>query len=220
MPVFPPRITKWLRYATSFGMATTSGVITSTQVFRANDLFDPDFTSTGHQPMGFDQLMVWYNHFAVRRARIVLNFQNTTASSPTVCVRVDGDSTAITTTDRILELGNCVTESLEVKGTSGSTKQLSMSIDIAKLQGVSPSALTADANLRGTSAASPAEVSYFHVTCWDVNGTTGSANCQVILEQEATFFEPRDITASLSGRLHASARPAQPLPVRLFECKQ
>jgi len=197
MPIFPARVTKRLRYSTTFSGATTSGAITSTQVFRANDLFDPDFTGTGHQPMGFDQLMVWYNHFAVRHAKITIVVKNTTGSAPTVCLRVDADSTPLTVIDRIVELGGCVTESLEVKGSYGANKRLQMSLDVAKLQGVSPVALTADANLRGTAASSPAEISYFHITMWDTSGATGSMEVDVILEQEATFFEPRDITESL-----------------------
>lgn len=201
MPIFPASITKRLRYSTTFALSSTSGAITSTQVFRANDLFDPDFTGTGHQPMGFDQLMVWYNHFCVRTARIVLVAKCTSGSSPTVCLRVDADSTPLTVIDRIVELGGCVTECLEVKGAYGANKRLSMSLDIAKLQGISKSAMTADANLRGTAASSPAEVSYFHITLWDTVGlTTGSCEVDVILEQTATFFEPRDITESFVQR--------------------
>jgi hypothetical protein len=110
-------------------------------------------------------------------------------------------------TDRILELGYCVSEVLEVKGAYGANKKLEMTADIAKLQGVRPSALTADANLRGTAASSPSELSYFHITCWDTVGTSGSFECDVILEQVATFFEPRDITESLVAR---TARPTAP----------
>ncbi len=197
-PIFPASITRKLRYSQTVALSTTAGAITSTQVFRANDLYDPDFSGTGHQPMGFDQMMVWYNHFAVRRAKIIVNFKNTTASPPTVCIRVDADSSAITVVERIIELGACVQECLEVKGSYGANKQLSLSVDICKLQGVNPSALTADANLRGTSAASPAEVSYFHLTMWDTTATTGSCEADVIMEQEAIFFEPRDLTQSVA----------------------
>jgi len=200
MPIFPASITKRLRYSTSISLASTSGVITSTYVFRANDLFDPDFTSTGHQPMGFDQLMTFYNHFVVRRARITLVIRNTSDSQPTVCVRVDADSTALTAIDRIVEFGGCETIVLDTKLSSNATKKLSLAVDIGKMQGVKPSALTADVNLRGTAAASPSEITYFHVTMWNTSGITGAATADVILEQVATFTEPRDLTASLKDK--------------------
>lgn len=33
--------------------------------FRANDLYDPDYSVGGHQPFGFDQLIAQYYHFTV-----------------------------------------------------------------------------------------------------------------------------------------------------------
>lgn len=196
MPVFPASIKKRLRYSTVFGGATTSGAITSTQVFRANDMFDPDFTSTGHQPMGFDQLMQWYNHFTVVWAKITIVAKNTTASAPTVCLRIDADSTPLTVIDRIVEIGGCVTETLEAKGGYGANKTLSMVANIPKLQGVNESAVTANPSLQGSASASPAECSYFHITMWDTAAVTGSMACDVILDQIAIFVEPRNMVES------------------------
>jgi hypothetical protein len=154
MPVFPASIVRRLRYSTTVSMATTSGAITFTQVFRANDLFDPDFTGTGHQPMGFDQLMTWYNHFCVVSAKIRIVCKNQANSAPTICLRVDGSNTPITVIDRVVEVGGCVTEDLEVKGAYGANKILELGCDIAKLQGVRRSAITADPTLRGDAATS------------------------------------------------------------------
>jgi len=200
MPVFPASVTKRLRYSTTFAGSSMTGAITSTYVFRANDLFDPDFTSTGHQPMGFDQLMTWYNHFTVRMAKIRIVCKNANSNAPTVCLRIDGDSTPITVIDRIVELGACVTQDLEAKGSYGANKELSILADIAKLQGVNKSTITADVNLRGSVSASPVEVTYFHITMWDTAGSTGAMEVDVILEQEATFYEPRDLTQSFSSK--------------------
>lgn len=199
MPIFPASITKRLRYSTTCAIGATSGAITTTQVFRANDLFDPDYTGSGHQPMGFDQMMVWYNHFTVRKARIRVVAKNNASGSPTVCVRMDGNLTPITVIDRVVELGGCVTETLEAKGGYGANKVLELSVDIAQLQGVSPKTITADANLRGDAATSPVEITYFHICCWDTLGTTASVEVDVILDQLATFYEPRDITESFRG---------------------
>lgn len=196
MPIFPVSVTKKLRYSTTFAGSAASGAITSTQVFRANDLFDPDFSGTGHQPMGFDQLMTWYNHFTVRSARIIVVCKNANTNSPTVCLRIDGDSSPLTVVDRIVEIGGCVTDDLEAKGQYGANKRLVLSADIARLQGVKPGTICADANLRGSVSASPVEVTYFHITMWDTIGATSAMEVDVILEQVATFYEPRDITES------------------------
>jgi len=212
MPVFPASITKKLRYSTTFAGSSMTGAITSTYVFRANDLFDPDFTSTGHQPMGFDQLMSWYNHFTVRSARMTVVCKNANSNAPTVCLRVDGDSTPLTVIDRIVELGACVTEDLEAKGSYGANKKLTLSLDIAKLQGVNPNTITADANLRGSVSASPIEVSYYHITMWDTAGSTGAMEVDVILEQVATFYEPRDLTESFLAKQKPSKSLPKPSP--------
>jgi len=196
-PLFSASVKKRLRYSTTFVGGCTTGAITSTQVFRANDLFDPDFTSTGHQPMGFDQMMTFFNHFTVVWAKITCVFKCTSGSNPTVCLRVDSDSTPLTVIDRIVEVGGCVTQNLESKNALGCSKQLSMIVNIPKLQGVNEAAVTADSTLRGNAAASPSEVTYFHITSWDtVATTTGSFTCDVILDQIAIFMEPRNIIES------------------------
>jgi len=195
-PLFSASVKKRLRYSTTFTGSCTSGAITSTQVFRANDLYDPDFTSTGHQPMGFDQMMTFFNHFTVVWAKITCVFRCTSGTSPTVCLRVDADSTPLTVIDRIVEIGGCSTQNLEQKYQYGCSKALSMIANIPKIQGVSESSITSDSTLRGNAASSPSEVTYFHITCWDTSGFTGSFACDIILDQIAVFTEPRNIIES------------------------
>lgn len=195
-PIFPSSITRRLRYSTSFAVTATSGAIGTIQVFRANDLFDPDFTGTGHQPMGFDQMMVWYNHFTVLRSKITCVVKNTGVGSPTACLRVDGDSTTITVIDRVVEVGGCVTESLEGKNVYGANKSLSISADMMKLQNVSRSAITSDPSLQGSAGASPVECTYYHCMLWDPQAVTANAEWEVVIDYEAVFSEPRVLTQS------------------------
>lgn len=196
MPIFPSTITKTLRYSTSVALGAAVGA-PSTWVFRLNDLFDPDATGTGHQPMGFDQLMTWYNHFVVISARIKVTFRNNAASGVTVAIRVDGSATPLTTIDRIIEDGGLTMDTLEFKGVSGSIRTLDVAANVCRLQAVSRSALTSDPNLRGDAATSPVELSYFHLVCWDSTGSsTTNVVADVILEQVAQFMEPRDMVES------------------------
>lgn len=209
MPIFPAWTVKKLRYSTTFSLTSTLGVVSS-YVFRANDLYDPDFTGTGHQPMGFDQMMLWYNHFTVLSSKLVVTCKNSAFTTPAVSLRVDGDSSAITVIDRIVELGGCVMNTLGQTGSSALTCKLSLDVDIAKLQGISRVALTADPDLRGNAAAGPLENTYYHIQTWNTAGTTSTIQFDVIIEYLAHFAEPRDQTQSLAHRDHKVSVPLPP----------
>lgn len=199
MPLFKSRTVRRLRYSTNFQLASTAGAVT-TWVFAANGLYDPDVTGTGHQPMGFDEMMLYYNHFCVLSCKIQCIFKAASATKMTVCVRQDGSATPITTIDRIVEVGGAAIEYLEVAATSNATKRLEAAVDIARLQGIPRSALVADSTLRGNIAANPTELTYFHVATWDAAAQTGTVNVDCVLDFVAMFLEPRDITESLRER--------------------
>jgi len=189
-------------------LASTTGAV-ATYVFRANDLFDPDFTSTGHQPMGFDQMMIFYNHFAVSSARIKVNFTNTSTSTFHAGIRMDANSTPLTNTDQIVEFGGVSFDALEGKATYGCSKTFEEYVDIARIQGIPKGNITTDPNLRGDSATSPLEITYFHLFAWDaVTSTTGTVNADVTIDYTSWFMEPRDATESISrtlSNLHVDA---------------
>lgn len=212
MPLFPPRTQKILRYATNVGIAVSGGAVT-THVFRANDLFDPDYTATGHQPMGFDQMMVFYNHFHVTRSSIKVVANNTAAGCIHAGVRVDASLTPLTSADQIREFGGCTIEILEAKNTYGCAKEFSMSADINRLQGIWPrSAIVADAALGGDAGTSPVENTYYHVFAYDPNSISGTVNYDVIIEFEAIFSEPRDATLSLTKTVKPPLENKEPPP--------
>jgi hypothetical protein len=198
MPVFPSRTTRKLRYSSSFYLAGTSGVV-ATNVLSANGLYDPEITGTGHQPMGFDQLMLSYNHYTVTQARLICTFHNLAATSSVVSVKVDGGSTPITVVDQILEWGLNNHSVLEAKGTYGSVKVVESKVSIARFEGVSD--VLDVQELRGSVAANPAEQTYFHVQSWDNAGVTTNILTEIVLEYTAVFTEPRVLSESLVSQL-------------------
>jgi len=198
-PLWPAKCRRKLRYSGNAALTSTAGVVSS-WVMSANGLFDPDISGTGHQPMGFDQMMLSYEHYTVVSARIQAIFHNTATDTPAIAISVCPSPTPITVIDQILEFGTLVSDVLEVKGQYGANKRLECACDIAKLNGATK---ILDFNvLRGDVANNPAEQTYFIMQLWDSSGTTGSANVDFIVEYDAWFTEPRQLSESLRRTLH------------------
>jgi hypothetical protein len=147
--------------------------------------------------MGFDQMMLSYEHFCVLKARIICTFECTSGSNGIIgCIRQDAGATPLTVIDRILEFGGLVQTTCGPSSAGDANQVVELSINVAKLNGISALAMTANPNLCGDVATSPAELTYFHVQAWNANGTSTACNVNVILEQLAVFKEPRDLTES------------------------
>lgn len=189
--LFPARTIKYMRYSTNFQLTSTSGAVAS-YVFAANGLFDPDITGTGHQPMGFDQMMQFFSHYTVIRAKLILVANHASTTPMQVVLRYDAAATPLTVIERILENGGNVYAHIDSTGTDNAQKEISLTCDIAKLQGVNPGALTADNSLRGDVASNPAELTYFHIQLFSAAGFTGVTNFDVLIEYTSYFTEPRD----------------------------
>jgi hypothetical protein len=188
-----------LRYADSFSLTSSSGVVAS-YVFACNGLYDPNITGTGHQPAGFDQMMLSYEHYTVLRSRIVVEAVNTTGtSSPTVGLSIKANNIPITVNQQLLEDGLIVTERMGSAAVYGSQKCLKIACDIGRFGGV-PNVLN-DSDYRGNVASNPTEMSFFHIQSWSVSGDTTTILFEVVIEFEAVFTEPRTLSQSVAKSL-------------------
>ena len=199
IPLFPVRKRCMLRYADYFALTSTAGAVAS-YVFSCNGLYDPNITGTGHQPAGFDQMMLSYEHYVVTRARIGCTFLNTsTTTAPTVSVSLEASATPRTIIGEIIEDGMIKTVRLYGAAVAGSMATLNLFCDLAKFGGVTN--LLDNPEYRGTVAANPAEQSYFPIQCFANNGDTSVVQVEVVLEFEAWFVEPRNLSQSLKNEL-------------------
>jgi hypothetical protein len=66
-----------LRYGDQFTLDSTAVGTYGSYHFRANSCFDPDETSIGHQPRGFDQWAAFYDNYIVLGSKITLYGNNT-----------------------------------------------------------------------------------------------------------------------------------------------
>lgn len=149
--------------------------------------------------MGFDQMMLSYNHYTVTGAQILLTFKNALSSVPAIAITVMPSATPITVIDQIVEFGLLQADVLEAKGSYGANKILKSRCSIKKVQGVNDVVDVTD--LQGTAAANPVEQTYFHCQMWDAAAVTGGANVDCTIEYTAVFTEPRVLSASLVQKL-------------------
>lgn len=79
--VLPNAMSLKMRYCQHVSLTQAVSSVPIEHVFRANSIFDPDFTGAGHQPYGRDQFTGFYDHYMVVGSKITVNFEsNTTAT--------------------------------------------------------------------------------------------------------------------------------------------
>lgn len=71
-----------LKYVEQFNLNAGTGT-NAVHVFRANSIFDPSLTTTGHQPLGRDQWLPFYDHYLVIGAKIKCQFISVDADGNT-----------------------------------------------------------------------------------------------------------------------------------------
>lgn len=151
-----------LRYCdSSYITSLTSGASTSYN-FSANGLYDPNVSGTGHQPIGFDQYMQFYQHYTVLKSTITVQFYllEAAATSCVVGIALRDTTTALSDSNRVREVGNVIWKPLS-PSTIGKTVSMSRTFDMKRF--FSPTADSGDSQYRGNTSANPAEDAIFQV---------------------------------------------------------
>lgn len=190
----PEKMRSVLHYSEQINL--TVPVAASTfYTFAANGMFDPNITGVGHQPAGFDQLMLLYNKFCVEKATIQVTFSQESALqySTLVGILCSSDSPSSTDFRRYTETPMCnykVIKALQanneiVKNTFNGNNFFNKSYQ-------------ADTDKNGTDTSNPAELVYFELFLQPANpgNTAGSTQCQVQIRYEAMFSDPKALIGS------------------------
>ncbi len=205
IPLFttPFRKAKLFYYEPSISLTGTAGVIAQ-YAFTANGMYDPNITSTGHQPLGFDTIMGWYEQYTVLSSKITVRACGNGIQASCVSVCLAPDTTALALPD-VLENGLIVSKVLDGRGTNGTGQRIhnmDLSCDVAKYFGrPSPREIVNDLTLSGTAASNPTEQVYFIINTWGFGGFTDNTATQldVVIEFDAVFWEPRKVAAQMAN---------------------
>lgn len=188
------RIAK-LKYAQVMSVTSTTGVM-GEQRFSANNIYDPDVTGTGHQPMGHDQWTALFNHYVVLGSKITVKFCDADASTTPTHVGLylsDGKTLSYTTGYEFIEARKG-TYRLMVPN-EGRRHIMSNKFSAKKFYNVKDVKDNLN-RLGAASGASPTEQAYYHIWIQTLDATTQSIRCVVEIDYIVLFSEPKDLTTS------------------------
>lgn len=196
LPIFSNTCTRKLRYSGGTTILSPSGVLAS-QIYTLNGLYDPDITGIGHQPMGYDQVMPFYEHYHVLECNATVTFINRAAASRGfVALKITPDVALPASFDELLEEGRVCSDMLGGDGYQfNGTKVLRVKVNVPAVNGLTRRNFIASDGYRGSLSSNPAEQTYLHVAVW--GSTTGmDVEVRVVLDYTAVFTEPRNLTSS------------------------
>ncbi len=190
-----------LRYCDSFTLDAGTNT-TVNHVFSCNDLYDPNVSGTGHQPMGFDQWANFYDHYTVIGAKIRATFQSNTAvgaDAGIVGILLKDNTTEITgTSSSIMEQGLATWRNY---APTGQGKPTTMYKGFAPkkffgIQDIKDNKTHIGANF--ATIAGPTEQAYFHVFQAGLTTTTnpGAILCNVQIDYIVILTEPKALAQS------------------------
>jgi hypothetical protein len=192
----PPSYATKLRYFETVEIDPGTGTPTQYS-FSANGLFDPNYTGTGHQPRGFDQLMLMYNHYIVVGAKITCTFHSLSPIVSVVAgIHVGTDVTATPDLTDIIEQGNRKYVVLGGNSEGDNTKTVTEYCSIKKEFGLKD--IRDNASIKGHVTGNPTEQCYFHIfTCAqnEVSNPT-VVETSVLIDYLVIFTEPNDLDKS------------------------
>lgn len=174
----------------------TGSVNTGGFVFTANGLYDPNITGVGHQPMGFDQMMLFYEHYTVTNAKLTVTLYNyTSTESVMVGVLVAPDATIETNYYKLLENGLLTRKWLSKETNSNNMHTFTVSCNLSKVNGKKD--VKSEDDFRGDIASNPPEQTYFHLFAYNqISTTICTVYGEVVIEYDAIFTEPRKMIMS------------------------
>lgn len=185
-----------LYYDYAHEQTSTAGSI-SYYRYSCNGAYDPDITGSGHQPLGFDTMMTYYEQYTVIASKISVTFVAESGAPMRCVVYLAPDTTNLTNVGDAIENGLVKTKM--ITGTSGGgfhqMCQLNVGCDIPTYFGRKRGTeIIEDVTLSGTVAANPTEQAYFIVASWAaVNTTTSILGFDVLIEYDVVFWEPRKV---------------------------
>lgn len=188
------RITK-LSYVQNTELTSNLGVITS-KLFRANSAFNPSVSSGGHQPYGYDQWALLFNHYVVLGSKITVkvinSIPNGTSPSYMGCYLSDDITIPYTDAYQLMEAGK---GSYRLNN-PGNNRALTFGSKYSAKKFFNVTNVKDNYRLGAPNNASPDEGAVYHIWFQTGNGSTSTVYLSVRMEFIVSWSEPIDLPTS------------------------
>jgi len=147
-------------------VALNSGVlgVAASHVFDLSSVYDPDVTGTGHQPLGHDQIAVFFERYQVISIDYQIVFFNRSTANPArVGIRASDSASTDTDPDVLIENGNSQWTLLSLATGGQAVQTFSGSIQVHEVHGVTKSQYLANDDYGATFGSNPSERAFLHV---------------------------------------------------------
>lgn len=190
---FPKTLFTTLKYVWNGTFNPGVGGVCAVNVFSCNSPYDPDRTGAGNSCRGFDQWMEIYNHFYVKRSKIIVEFHNGDATYEQSCGISLRDTTSVEASPLEYQEQNTKTRML---GRVGSSHNHAVIKKYWNWKKDNRSDYTDDRN-KGNVAGNPTEEQFFH--CWTGSpwgNDPSNAYGTVTIYYQVLFTELKDLLLS------------------------
>ena len=156
---FPKKMMMTHKYQETISLSIPIGVVMQKYFISCNSMYDPNATSTGHQPLYFDQMTALYDHYVVIGSRCTVTFPPPNDQNLNVGVYIDDDaSNSLTSSDTVAEQTQATRRLISPNAT--------MPIKITKKWSAKKffgGSILSNTDLQGTVSANPVEQSFFMI---------------------------------------------------------
>ncbi len=193
----PKVLTRKLRYVTNIIINPGAASDLAEHLFSANGCFDPDVTGTGHQPLGFDQHMLFYDHYKVKSSKLTASILPSTFSEVgyVAGIYLDDNNTASTDSNNLIEQG-LTSYKVMTAGTGVQAHVIKKSFNA--LNFFSKNQVNTNSMI-GTESANPSDQAYFKVFLQSINTGSvdvGATKLLIVIDYIVDFFERKTLASS------------------------
>lgn len=181
-----------LKYSDILPISVGPGVTTS-RTFNLNGLWDPDDTSVGHQPYGYDQLSTLFNRYRVYKTTWHVSFAGSNDRLHLVVAPVNGNTT-FADFIALAEMPLAVSKSMSFDG--GYPVSFKGRVYLPKLNGATSVQYKTDDRFSSIVSSNPAEIMQLHILLYNPTLVTVVTSFNLTMIFYSEFYDPKILDTS------------------------